>query len=125
MARLGDAAAFVKTNVPLGQENALTSKDAVDVVAYFTRQPVQTSPGNPGTGRRAVAQRCSLLRLRDGSRATEGESWLSHRPSSAAKSSGDSLIRAACAFSSRCSIERVPGIGSIAGERARSHASAT
>ena len=39
MARLGDEAAFVKTNVPLGQENALTSRDAVDVVAYFTRQP--------------------------------------------------------------------------------------
>ena len=39
MARLGDEADFVKTNVPLGQENALTSKDAVDVVAYFTRQP--------------------------------------------------------------------------------------
>lgn len=39
MARLGNTAAFVKTIRPLGQENALTSKDAIDVAAYFTRQP--------------------------------------------------------------------------------------
>ena len=39
MARLGNAAAFVKTNMPLGQENTLTGKDAIDVAAYFTRQP--------------------------------------------------------------------------------------
>src|SRR5262249_34196256 len=49
----------------------------------------------------------------------------SHRCSSAARSSRDSLTLAASAFSSRCSIERVPGMGSITGERARSHASAT
>ena len=35
-----------------------------------------------------------------------------------------SSICAAAKFSSRCSIEDVPGIGSITGERASSHASA-
>ena len=41
-----------------------------------------------------------------------------------ATSSGDSSISAAARFSSRCSIDDVPGIGSITGERASSQASA-
>lgn len=39
MGRLGNAAAFVKANMPLGQGNTLTDQEAVDVAAYFTRQP--------------------------------------------------------------------------------------
>ena len=39
MARLNNAAGFVKTNMPLGQGNTLSDADAVDVAAYFTRQP--------------------------------------------------------------------------------------
>ena len=39
MARLGNAAGFVKTNMPQGQENTLSNSDAIDVAAYFTRQP--------------------------------------------------------------------------------------
>ena len=39
MARLGNAAAFVKVNMPLGQGNTLSTEDAVDIAAYFTRQP--------------------------------------------------------------------------------------
>jgi len=39
MARLDTAAAFVKTNMPLGQGNTLTDQEAYDVAAYFTRQP--------------------------------------------------------------------------------------
>ena len=41
-----------------------------------------------------------------------------------ATSSGESAMRRAAQFSSRCSSELVPGIGSITGERARSQASA-
>jgi thiosulfate dehydrogenase len=39
MARLGNAAGFVKSNMPLGQDNTLSNADAVDVAAYFTRKP--------------------------------------------------------------------------------------
>jgi len=39
MARLNNAAAFVKVNMPLGQGNTLSDKEAFDVAAYFTRQP--------------------------------------------------------------------------------------
>ena len=39
MARLGNAAGFVKTNMPMGKENTLSHNDALDVAAYFTRQP--------------------------------------------------------------------------------------
>ena len=39
MARLGNAAAFVKANMPLGQGNSLSDADAIDVAAFFTRQP--------------------------------------------------------------------------------------
>jgi thiosulfate dehydrogenase len=39
MARLSNAAAFVKVSMPLGQGNTLSDKEAVDVAAYFTRQP--------------------------------------------------------------------------------------
>lgn len=39
MARLNNAAGFVKVNMPLGQGNTLTDKEAIDVAAYFTRQP--------------------------------------------------------------------------------------
>src|SRR5262249_32853920 len=39
MARLNTAAAFVKTNMPVGQETTLSSADAFAVAAYFTRQP--------------------------------------------------------------------------------------
>ena len=39
MVRLSNAAGFVKTNMPLGQGNTLSDGDALDVAAYFTRQP--------------------------------------------------------------------------------------
>jgi len=39
MARLGNAAGFVKTNMPMGKGNMLSNNDAIDVAAYFTRQP--------------------------------------------------------------------------------------
>jgi thiosulfate dehydrogenase len=39
MARLNNAAAFVKHNMPLGQGNTLTDQEAFDVAAYFTTQP--------------------------------------------------------------------------------------
>jgi thiosulfate dehydrogenase len=39
MARLGNAAAFLKANMPLGQRNTLTDQEAFDVAAYFTQQP--------------------------------------------------------------------------------------
>jgi len=39
MARLGNAAGFVKSNMPLRQDNTLSDADALDVAAYFTRQP--------------------------------------------------------------------------------------
>lgn len=39
MARLYTAAAFVKHNMPLGLGDTLSDQEAVDVAAYFTRQP--------------------------------------------------------------------------------------
>src|SRR5262245_8595981 len=39
MARLNTAAAFTKANMPFGQDNTLTDQEALDVAAYFTRQP--------------------------------------------------------------------------------------
>jgi thiosulfate dehydrogenase len=39
MARLGNAAAFVKWNMPLGQGGTLGDEEALDVAAFFTRQP--------------------------------------------------------------------------------------
>ncbi len=39
MARLANAAAFTKANMPLGSGNSLSDKDAIDIAAYFTRQP--------------------------------------------------------------------------------------
>ena len=39
MARWSIAAGFVKTNMPVGQANTLSTRDAIDVAAYFTRQP--------------------------------------------------------------------------------------
>jgi len=39
MARLGNASAFVRWNMPLGQEGTLTDEEALDVAAYFTSQP--------------------------------------------------------------------------------------
>ena len=39
MARLSNAAGFVKVNMPVGQENTLDNGEALDVAAYFTRQP--------------------------------------------------------------------------------------
>jgi thiosulfate dehydrogenase len=45
MARLYTAAAFVKHNMPLGQGETLSAQDAVNVAAYFTRQPRPDFPG--------------------------------------------------------------------------------
>ena len=39
MARLSNAAAFIKSNMPLGASNSLSDRDAIDIAAYFTRQP--------------------------------------------------------------------------------------
>lgn len=45
MARLNNAAAFVKVNMPLGQGNTLTDQEAFDVAAYFIAQPRPDFPG--------------------------------------------------------------------------------
>lgn len=39
MARLSNAASFTKVNMPLGAGDTLSDRDAIDVAAYFTRQP--------------------------------------------------------------------------------------
>jgi len=39
MARVNTAAAFVKANMPLGQDNTLTDQEAFDVAEFFTHQP--------------------------------------------------------------------------------------
>lgn len=39
MARLNNAAGFVKQNMPLGQGGTLSDQEAFDVAAYFTAQP--------------------------------------------------------------------------------------
>lgn len=39
MARLSNAASFTKVNMPLGAGNSLSDRDAIDIAAYFTRQP--------------------------------------------------------------------------------------
>lgn len=39
MARLNNAAAFVKHNMPLGQGESLSDQEAYDVASYFTTQP--------------------------------------------------------------------------------------
>jgi len=39
MARVGTAAAFIKTSMPIGLDNSLTNQDAFDIAAYFTAQP--------------------------------------------------------------------------------------
>ena len=44
MARLSNAAGFVKTNMPIGQGRTSTDADAVDVAAYFIRQPRSDFP---------------------------------------------------------------------------------
>lgn len=45
MARHFTAAAFVLKNMPPGQEGSLTEQEALDVAAYFTRQPRPDFPG--------------------------------------------------------------------------------
>jgi len=45
MARLNTAAAFTKANMPLGQDNTLSDQQAIDIAAYFTRQPRPDFPG--------------------------------------------------------------------------------
>lgn len=39
MARLSNAAGFVEANMPVGKGETLTDADAIDVAAYFIRQP--------------------------------------------------------------------------------------
>lgn len=39
MARAYTAAAFVISNMPLGQDNSLTQQEALDVAQFFTHQP--------------------------------------------------------------------------------------
>ena len=39
MARVNTAAAFVKANMPFGQDNTLTDQEAFDVSVFFTHQP--------------------------------------------------------------------------------------
>ena len=60
MARLYTAAAFVRHNMPLGQGGTLSAQDAVDVAAYFTRQPRPDFPARikdwPKGGRPADAR---------------------------------------------------------------------
>jgi thiosulfate dehydrogenase len=39
MARLNTAAAFIKHNMPKGQEGTLTDQEAYDIASYVTQQP--------------------------------------------------------------------------------------
>lgn len=39
LARLSNAAAFIKANMPQGKAGTLSDQDAYDIAAYFTRQP--------------------------------------------------------------------------------------
>ena len=39
LARIGNAASFVKTNMPKGAENTLTEAEALDLAAFITKQP--------------------------------------------------------------------------------------
>ncbi len=39
LARLSNAAAFIKANMPQGKAGSLSDQDAYDIAAYFTRQP--------------------------------------------------------------------------------------
>lgn len=48
MARLRTAAAFVKSNMPLGQGGTLTDQEAFDVAAFFTTQPRPDFAGKEG-----------------------------------------------------------------------------
>src|SRR5262245_59261388 len=61
MARLRNAAGFVKANMPLGKGETLTDADAVDVAAYFIRQPRPDFPQSCETGRRRKARRRAVL----------------------------------------------------------------
>ncbi len=36
---MSNAAAFIKSNMPLGRGGSLSDQDAYDIAAYFTRQP--------------------------------------------------------------------------------------
>jgi len=48
MARVNTAAAFVKANMPYGQDNSLSDQEAFDVAAFFTHQPRPDFPGKEG-----------------------------------------------------------------------------
>src|SRR5206468_12599828 len=80
--------------------------------------------------------RRGLASAGQGGRRSDAEDCQKHRDTlhwgssvlfqlSAARSSGGILRVAAAVFSSKCAIEAVPGIGSMTGERASNHASAT
>ena len=45
MARLDTAAAFVKSNMPLGMGNTLSDQDAYDIAEWFIHQPRPDFPG--------------------------------------------------------------------------------
>ena len=48
MARTFTAAAFIKHNMPLGQEGSLTGQEALDIAQFFTHQPRPEYPGKSG-----------------------------------------------------------------------------
>ena len=57
MARVNTAAAFVKANMPFGQDNTLTDQEAFDVSAFFTHQPRPDFSAKRAIGRRATSRR--------------------------------------------------------------------
>jgi len=46
MHRVNTAAAFIKANMPLGQQNSLTDQQAWDVAAFVNSQPRPADPRN-------------------------------------------------------------------------------
>ena len=48
MARTFTAAAFIKHNMPLGQEGSLTAQEALDIAQFFTHQPRPEYPEKSG-----------------------------------------------------------------------------
>jgi cytochrome c len=65
VARLGNAAAFIKANIPLGAGNSLSDGEAVDIAAYFISQPPAGLRGQgPGPAASRQAGRPPVLKIR-------------------------------------------------------------
>ena len=84
MARVSNAAGFVKTNMPVGQGNTLSDADAFDVAAFSRASPVRISRQSPATGRGATSPATLATKTADyrkAPRTTTGMVFVGrHRP---------------------------------------------